>query len=123
MENPKSKLNGRTQPNCTEVSESDANEEVKSGGEQSTAERVLEVIQKHVPQGTALECPIWLSQKLLQQFVYDLWRVLLHPVGYARQPFHSQISNVALSAVQADRVQRHVPVAPYYQGRHIDYLC
>ena len=34
-------------------------------------------------------CPIWLSQKLLQQFVYDLWCVLLHPVGYAGQPFHS----------------------------------
>jgi hypothetical protein len=47
-----------------------------------------------------------LSQKLLQQLVYHLWCVLLHPVGYTGQLLHSQISYAALSAVQADRVQR-----------------
>ena len=29
-----------------------------------------------------------LSQKLLQQLVYYLWCVLLHPVGNSRQPLH-----------------------------------
>jgi hypothetical protein len=40
-----------------------------------------------------------LSQKLLQQLVYHLWCVLLHPVGYTGQPFHCKMSYIALSAV------------------------
>src|SRR5437763_15167733 len=67
-------------------------------------------------------CNTTLRQKLLQQLVYQLWCVLLHPVGYIGQPFHLQISYIALSAVETAWVQRYIPLAPHHQGRHLDYL-
>src|SRR3954466_13171704 len=41
-------------------------------------------------------CNTTLRQKLLQQLVYHLWCVLLHPLRYTGQPLHGQISYIPL---------------------------
>src|SRR4051812_9514653 len=55
-------------------------------------------------------------QEFLQQPIYHLRRVLLHPMGYIGQPLHGQIPHIALGPVETDRVQCHIPLAPNYQG-------